>query len=117
MWRSKYRRTKSGSRPFESGMGLLFLGDQREDFVAVVEEVAQRVEDLGLGDAQRLGDLQGRLAEPVQRDDMADRHPQPVDHGFAAADAFQPNDVRVLSPDGLGYALASGGKGLDPSPV
>src|SRR5436305_14183105 len=107
MWRSKYGRTKSASRPVESGMGLLFLGDQREDFVAVVEEVAQRVEDLGLGDAQRLGDLHGRLAEPVQRDDMANRHAQAVDDGFAAADAFQQDDVLVFGFDSLGQALAS----------
>jgi hypothetical protein len=28
-------------------MGLLFLGNDREDFFAVVEKVAQGVEDLG----------------------------------------------------------------------
>jgi hypothetical protein len=48
-------------------MGLLFLGDEREDFVPMVGEVAEGVEDLGLGDAQRLGDLQDRFAAPVQR--------------------------------------------------
>src|SRR5262245_19637352 len=109
MWRSKYRRRKSPSGLAESGMGLLFLGDQREDLVAVVEEVAQRVEDLGLGDAQRLGDLQDRFALPVQRDHVTDRHPQPVDHGFAAADPFDSDDVGVTRLDGLGPGLASGG--------
>jgi hypothetical protein len=99
--------TKSPSGPAESGMGLLFLSDEREDFVAMVEEVAERVEDLGLGDAQRLGDLQDGFAAPVQRDHVADGHPQPVDYGFAAADAFQPDDVRMLGLDGFGHALAS----------
>ena len=57
IWRSRYSRTKSVSSPIELGMRLLFLGDEREDFVAMIEEVAQGVEDLGLGDAERLGDL------------------------------------------------------------
>src|SRR5262245_8475530 len=92
MWRSRYRRTKSASRPAELGMGLLFLGDQPEDFVAMVEEVAERVEDLGLGDAQRLGDLQDRFAAPVQRDHVADGHPQPVDDGLAPANVREPHD-------------------------
>ena len=29
-------------------MGLLFFGDERQDVVAMIEEVAQGVEDLGL---------------------------------------------------------------------
>ena len=36
-------RRKSASRAAESGIGLLSLGDEREDLVAIVEEVAQRV--------------------------------------------------------------------------
>ncbi len=51
MYRLKYRRMKSASRPFESLMGLLFVGDEREDFLAMVEEVAEGVEDLSLSDA------------------------------------------------------------------
>ena len=27
-------------------MGLLFRGDEREDFVAMIDEIAERVEDL-----------------------------------------------------------------------
>src|SRR6266536_1405187 len=92
MWRSRYRRTNRASRPAESGVGLPFLSDQREDFVPVVEEIAEGVEDLSLGDPQRLGDLQDRFAAAVQGGDVADGHAQPVDHGLAAADAFEPDD-------------------------
>jgi hypothetical protein len=52
-------------------MGLLFRGDEREDFVAMIEEIAERVEDLSLGDTERLGDLEDRFAAPVQRNDVA----------------------------------------------
>ena len=38
-------------------MGSRFLEDEREDFVAMIKEVAQRVENLGLGYAQALGDF------------------------------------------------------------
>ena len=98
-------------------MGLLFLGDEREDLVAVVEEVAQGVEDLGLGDAQRLGDLQDGFAAAVQRDHVADGHAPPVDHGLAAADAREPDDVRMLGLDDLGHAAASREKDLNPTPM
>jgi hypothetical protein len=98
-------------------MGLLFLSDEREDFVAMVEEVTQGMEDLGLGDAQRFGNFQDRFTAPVQRDDMADGYPQPIDHGLAAANAFKPDDVRMLGLDSLGHGLASEGKDFKPSPV
>jgi hypothetical protein len=98
-------------------MGLLFLGDERPDLVPMVEKVAQRVENLGLADAQRLGDLQDRFAAPVQGSDVADGHAQAVDQGLAAADAFEADDVRMFGFDGLGHALASEGKDLNPSPV
>jgi hypothetical protein len=98
-------------------MGLLFLGDEREDFVAMVEEVAQGVEDLGLGNAEGLGNLQDRFAAPVQRGHVADGHPQAVDDGLAAANAWEADDVRVLGLDGLGLAFASREKDLNPLPV
>ena len=88
-------------------MGLLFLGDEREDFALMIEEVAQGVEDLCLGDAQGLGDLQDRLAATVQRDDVTNRDPQAVDDRLAAADTFQPDDVRMLGLDRLSHRLAS----------
>jgi hypothetical protein len=109
--------TKSASRPAESAMGLLFLGDQREDFIAMVEEVAQGVEDLSLGDAQRLGDLQDGFATPVQRGHVADRHPQAIDHGLAAADAREPNNVRMLGLDSFRHAEFSKERELNLSPV
>jgi hypothetical protein len=39
--RSWYSRTKSVSRPAELGMGLVFWGDEREDFGAMIEEVGE----------------------------------------------------------------------------
>jgi len=98
-------------------MGLLFPGDQREDFVAMIEEVAERVEDLSLGDAQDLGDIENRFAALMQRDHVTDGHAQPIDHRLAAADAFQPDNVGVLGLHDFGHADFSDKKGLDPSPV
>jgi len=37
---------RSISWPAELVMGLLFRGDEREDFVAMIDEIAERVEDL-----------------------------------------------------------------------
>jgi hypothetical protein len=88
-------------------MGVLFLGDEREDFVAMIEEVAQRVEHLGLGDAQGLGNLENRFTAPVQRRNVPDRHAQPIDHGLTAADALKADDVRVLSSHGFSHARGS----------
>jgi hypothetical protein len=93
-------------------MGLFFLGDEREDFVAMIEEVAQGVEDLSLGEAQGLGDLQDRFALSVERNDVTDANPQAVDDGLAAADAFQPDDVRMFGLDSFWHAPASPEKGV-----
>jgi hypothetical protein len=98
-------------------MGLLFLGDEREDFVAMIEEVTKRVEDLGLGDAQSLGDIENRFAALMQRDHVTDTHAQSVDHRLAAADAFEPDYVGVLGLHGFGHADSSDKKSFDPSPV
>jgi len=88
-------------------MGLLFLGDEREDFVAMIEEVAKRVEDLSLGYAQGLGDIENRFAALMQRDHVTNGYAQPVDHRLAATDAFQPDNVGVLSLHGFGHADSS----------
>jgi hypothetical protein len=98
-------------------MGLLFLSDKREDLLAMVEEVAEGVEDLGFGDAQRFGDIQYRFTLSVQCDHVADGHPQTVNHRLAAADAFEPDDMRIRGLDGFGHTVASEGKSPHPSPV
>jgi hypothetical protein len=74
-------------------MGLLFLGDQGQDFVAMVEEIAQRVEHLRLGYVQGLGDFDNRFPALMQCHNVADGHPQSVDHRLSAADATEANDV------------------------
>jgi hypothetical protein len=91
-------------------MGLLFLGDEREDFVAMIEEVAEGVENLGLGNAQGLGDLQDRFAAPVQRGHVAHGHSQPINDGLASANAVGANNVRMLRLEGLGHPILSGVK-------
>src|SRR5437879_3020532 len=104
---------KSASRPGESGMGLLFLSDERQDLVAMVEEVAKRVEDLSLAYAQGLGDIENRFTALMQRDHMTNGYAQPIDHRLAAADALQPDNVGVLGLHGFGHADFSDEKGLD----
>jgi hypothetical protein len=69
----------------ESGVDRLFLGCQRKNLLAMVEEVAKGVENLGLGDAQRLGDLKDGFALPMKRDHVPDGHTQPIDHRLADA--------------------------------
>jgi hypothetical protein len=76
MWRSKYRRRKSPSGWWYRAWACSSRAISREGFVAVVEEVAQRVEDLA-SVMPRLGDLQDRFALPVQRDHVADGHRNP----------------------------------------
>jgi len=98
-------------------MGLLFLGDEREDFVAMIEEVAKRVEDLSFAYAQCLGDVENRFAALTQRDHVTNGHAQPVDHRLAAADAFQPDNVGVVRLHGFGHADSSEKESLDPSPA
>ena len=90
-------------------MGLLFLSGQSEDFVLVVEKIAQGVEHLGLGDAQRLGTIDNRFALPAQRNHVAHGHAQAVDDRLAAANSFQAHDVRVFGLDGNGHDRASAG--------
>jgi hypothetical protein len=93
-------------------MGLLFQGDQRQDFVTVIEEVTQRVENLSLGDAQRLGDVENRFAPLMQGDNVADGHPQAVNHWLTPANAFEANDVGVFGPYSIGHSDFSAIEGL-----
>jgi hypothetical protein len=62
MWRSRYSLTKSVSRSDESGMSLLFLSDQRLDFVPAIRVITQRVEDLSLRQSESFADFLNRLA-------------------------------------------------------
>jgi hypothetical protein len=89
-------------------MGLLFCGDEPEDFVAVIEEIGERVEDLGFGDVQGVGDFQNRFPAPVQRGHVAHGHSQAINDRFASANAIKANNVGMLRLDGLGHPLASG---------
>ena len=88
-------------------MRLFFLGDKPQDLLAMIGEITQCVEDLGLGNPECLGDLDKRLALPVQRDHVTDRYPQSIDYRLAAANAFKADNVRMLGPHGLGHARSS----------
>jgi hypothetical protein len=77
-------------------MGLLVLSDQRLDLRPVIGEIAQSVEHLGLGQVQGLGDVWDGFVPQMQRGHVMDRDPQPVDDGFAAANAVAADDVRVV---------------------
>src|SRR6516165_1853069 len=107
MWRSRYSRTNNDSSSAESGMGEFFLGDERQNLLAMIEEVAQRVEDLRLGYAKCLGNLQDRFPLSMQRGDVPNGHAQPVDHRLAPTDIRQALDMRMLCLDRFGHASTS----------
>ncbi len=92
-------------------------GDEREDFVAMIEKVAERVEDLCLGDAERLGDLQDRLAAPVQCDHVALGNPQPVNDGLASAYSIKASNMGVARLDRLGHPFVPGVMEMIPAPL
>jgi hypothetical protein len=89
-------------------MGLLLLSDEVQDFALVVKEIAQRMEHLGLGDPQGLGDVENGIALTVERDYVPDRDTKAVDDWFAAADAFQADDVGMFGLNGSGHGQGSG---------
>jgi hypothetical protein len=93
----------SDSGTCESAMSVLFLRDQRQDFRAMIEEVAERVEDLRLGNSESLGNVNDRFATLMQRNHVADSHPQPVNDRLASANALQPDDVRMFGFHSLGH--------------
>lgn len=63
----------------------------------MIKEVAERVKHLGLGNPQCFGDFQNTLAFLMKHDDMPHSNSQAVDNWFAAADTFEPYNMRVLS--------------------
>jgi hypothetical protein len=74
-------------------MGVVFQGDERQDFVSVVEEVTEGVEDLGLGEVQGLGNLEDGSPRwcnvTTWRTATANRR-------LPAHLAFESNDMRVF---------------------
>jgi hypothetical protein len=88
-------------------MGQLILSNQGQDFVAMIEKVTEGMVDLSFRDSQALGYFGNGFALAVQRDDMAHRHSQTVDHWFPAADAFKANDVRMIGFQKVGHATFS----------
>jgi hypothetical protein len=91
-------------------MGFLFSGNQRGDLVPVVEEVAEGVKDLGLGEVQGFRHLMDGFTAQVQRGHMPHGDPQTVDDGFASANAFQANDVRMFGLDDRSHERLSFGE-------
>jgi hypothetical protein len=98
-------------------MGFFFLSDKRRDFFAMVEEVTEGVENLGLSQSQGLGDLGCRFATLMKRGHVPDGHAQAVDHRLAAADAFKPDNVRMLSLHGVSHVNFSEEKDTNQCPT
>src|SRR5262245_55996805 len=88
-------------------MGLLFPSDERHDFVAMIAEVTERVENLGLRQSQGFGALGNRLATLMKHRHVSDRDAQAVDHRLAATDAFTANDMGMLCLHGVSHGKSS----------
>jgi hypothetical protein len=84
-------------------MGLFFQGDQRQNLVAVIKKVTERVENLRLAEVQVLRDFMDTLAALIQRDYVPDGHAQAIDYGFASTKAFDSNNVRGFSLQNIGH--------------
>src|ERR1019366_2848186 len=95
MIESSIRRNNSSVLD-ESGMGLLFLSDEGGNLAAMVEEITQAVENLGLGEVQSIRNFENGFALKIKRRHMANRDAQAVDDRLAAANAFTANDVRMI---------------------
>jgi len=85
-------------------MSKFFLRNQRQDFRAMIEEITEGVKDLRFRDAQRLSNVEDRLAALMQRNNVPDGDAQPVNDRLAPAHAFKPDDVRIFGFRCLGHA-------------
>ncbi len=77
-------------------MSLFFLRDEVHDLLAVIEEIAQTVNNLRLGDVQSVSNFQDRFAAKIESGDMANGDSQTVDEWFPSTDGFSSNDVGVV---------------------
>jgi hypothetical protein len=98
-------------------MCLLFLNDQRRDFVTMVEEVTERVENLGLSQSKCFGDVRNWFAAQMKRGNVANGHPQTVNYWLAATQAFEPDNMRMVSLRRDGHEQASVDRGMFQFPV
>jgi hypothetical protein len=87
-------------------MGLFFFGDGRQNLVAMIEEIAERVEDLCLVQSQGFHYFRDRFPAPMKSSDVSNGDAQPVNYGLATANAFVANDMRMLSLYGIGHSLS-----------
>src|SRR5437867_4448020 len=77
-------------------MGVLFQRNERHDFVPMIEEIAQGVEDLGFAQTQCQGDLLNCFPALVKRSDVPDGDAQAVDDRFAPAHSFEAENMWVI---------------------
>src|SRR5687767_2127006 len=82
-----------------AAMALLFLSDQGGDLLAVVEEVAQGMDDLGFGEVEGGRYLRDRFAQEIEGGHVPNGDAQTVNERLAAANAFPADDVGVLGLD------------------
>src|SRR6516164_2157645 len=85
-------------------MGLLFLRHERQNLLAMVGEIAERVENLGFRDAQGRGNVGYWLPAMVKSCHVTHGHSQAVDYRLAAAQAFEPKDMWVLGLNALRHS-------------
>src|SRR5437764_1125524 len=101
------RRMKSFSASVALAMRLLFARDQSSDFVAMIKEVAQRVDHLGVREVEGPGYLGNRFTPKIKRGYVPHRNSQPVDDWFATANSLQADDVGVFGFHDGGHDASS----------
>jgi hypothetical protein len=93
-------------------MGLLFLGDERQNFVAMIGKKTQRVKDLGFGNSQVLRDFGNWFTNLVQHGHVADGYSKAINHRLTTAKTFTADNVRVVSFYSFTHFHSSERKGL-----
>jgi len=86
-------------------MGLLFLGNQRHDFIVVIEEVAESMINLSFAQSQSLCDFHDAFAAKVESSHVANGYTQAVHHRLPAADVFQADNMRMICRNRGRYGL------------
>lgn len=77
-------------------MGLLFLSDEFDYFLAVVEEITQAVKDLCFREIKGICNLQNGFAAQVEGSNVAYRDAQAVNDRLPAAHGLALNNVGMF---------------------
>lgn len=77
-------------------MGLLFLRDEIDYFLAVVEEITQAVKHLCIREVKGIGNFQNGFAAQVEGSNVAHCDAQTVDDRLPAAHGLALNNVGMF---------------------